>query len=119
MPPGAGGHPAGHSGRDRPSMILLFGLMLAGYAFGGAVAVLCPGGGPARRLVAMGAVVGAGGGLGLSLGVFGTGVAFVLVVAGLLSGADGLACRVDALGAFFLRPGGHVAVPGRRYSVWN
>ena len=46
-------------------MTLLFGLMLAGYAFGVAVAVLSPSGGPARRLVAMGAVVGAGAGWGL------------------------------------------------------
>src|SRR6266478_3069252 len=104
MPPRAGGHPAGHSGRDRPSMILLFGLMLAGYAFGGAIAVLSPGGGPARRLVAMGAVVGAGAGLGLALGVFTTGVPFVLEVPTLLSVADGLAFPLDAFGDSLLGP---------------
>ncbi len=98
-------------------MILLFGLMLAGYAFGAAVAVLSPGGGPARRLVAMGAVVGAGAGLGLALGVFTTGVPFVLEVPTLLSVADGLAFRLDALGAFFLGLVGLVAIPCAIYGV--
>ena len=98
-------------------MILLFGLMLAGYAFGAAVAVLSPGGGPARRLVAMGAVVGAGAGLGLALGVFTTGVPFVLEVPTLLSVADGLAFRLDALGAFFLGLVGLVAIPCGIYGV--
>src|SRR6266436_10454152 len=117
MPPRAGGHPAGHSGHDRPSMTLLFGLMLASYAFGAAVAVLSPGGGPARRLVVMGAVVGAGAGLGLALGVFTTGVPFVLEVPTLLSVADGLAFRLDALGAFFLGLVGLVAVPCGLYGA--
>ena len=98
-------------------MILLFGLMLAGYAFGAAVAVLSPGGGPARRLVAMGAVVGAGAGLGLALGVFTTGVPFGLEVPTLLSVADGLAFRLDALGAFFLGLVGLVAIPCGIYGV--
>jgi hydrogenase-4 component B len=98
-------------------MILLFGLMLAGYAFGVAVAVLSPGGGRARRLVAMGAVVGAGAGLGLALGVFTTGVPFVLEVPTLLSVADGLAFRLDALGAFFLGLVGLVAIPCGIYGV--
>jgi len=98
-------------------MTLLFGLMLAGYAFGAAVAVLSPGGGPARRLVAMGAVVGAGAGLGLALEVFTTGVPFVLEVPTLLSVADGLAFRLDALGAFFLGLVGLVAIPCGIYGV--
>ncbi len=98
-------------------MILLFGLMLAGYAFGAAVAVLSPRGGLARRLVATGAVVGAGAGLGLALRVFTTGVPFVLEIPGLLSVADGLVFRLDALGAIFLGLVGLVAIPCGIYGV--
>jgi hypothetical protein len=86
----------------------LFGLMLAGYAFGAALAVLSPGGRVARRLVAAGMVVGAGAGLALALAALLTGAVFVLEVPAVLSGADGLLFRLDTLGAFFL---GLVAIP--------
>src|SRR6266849_7971946 len=98
-------------------MTFLFGLMLAGYAFGAAVAVLTPGGGVARRLVAAGAVVGSGAGLGLALEVFISGTPFVLEVPTLLSIADGLVFRLDALGAFFLGLVGLVAIPCAIYGV--
>ncbi|HUP36761.1 MAG TPA: hypothetical protein VNC82_15110 [Candidatus Limnocylindria bacterium] len=65
-------------------MTFLFGLMVAGYGVGAAVAVLTAGGGLARRLVAAGAVVGGGAGLGLALEVFTTGAPFVLEVPALL-----------------------------------
>jgi hydrogenase-4 component B len=98
-------------------VIFLFGLMLAGYAFGAVVAVLSPGGGVSRRLVATGAVVGGGAGLGLALEVFATGAPFVLEAPTLLSVADGLAFRLDALGAFFLGLVGLVAIPCSIYGV--
>ena len=98
-------------------MTFLFGLMLAGHAFGAAVAVLAPRGGLVRRLVAAGAVVGSGAGLGLALEVFISGVPFVLEVPTLLSIADGLVFRLDALGAFFLGLVGLVAIPCAIYGV--
>jgi len=91
-------------------MLPLFGLMLAGYAFGAALAVLSPGGRVARRLVAAG-VVGAGAGLALALAALLTGAVFVLEVPAVLSGADGLLFRLDTLGAFFLGLVGLVAIP--------
>jgi hydrogenase-4 component B len=98
-------------------MSLWFGLMLVGYAFGAAVAVLSPGGGAARRLVAMGAVVGGGAGLGLALTVFITGAPFVLEAPSLLSVGDGVTFRLDALGAFFLGLVGLLAIPCGIYGV--
>jgi hydrogenase-4 component B len=98
-------------------MTLLFALMLAGYAFGAAAAVLSPGGAAARRLVATGAVVGSAAGLGLALQVFVTGAPFALEVPALLSIADGLAFRLDPLGAFFLGLVGLVAIPCAIYGV--
>ncbi|HUM14447.1 MAG TPA: hydrogenase 4 subunit B [Candidatus Nitrosotalea sp.] len=98
-------------------MTILFGLMLAGYAFGAVVAVLSPGGGAIRRLVAMGTVVGGGAGLGLALAVFVTGAPLVLEAPSLLSVADGLAFRLDALGAFFLGLVGLLAIPCSIYGV--
>lgn len=92
-------------------MLPLFGLMLAGYALGAALAVLSPGGRVARRLVAAGVVVGAGAGLALALAVLLTGAVFVLEVPAVLSGADGLLFRLDTLGAFFLGLVGLVAIP--------
>jgi formate hydrogenlyase subunit 3/multisubunit Na+/H+ antiporter MnhD subunit len=92
-------------------MSFLFGLMVAGYAFGAVAAVVSPGRGLARRLVAAGAAVGAGAGLGLALAVFATGAPFVREAPALLSVADGLAFRLDALGAFFLGLVGLVAFP--------
>ncbi|HSE02907.1 MAG TPA: hydrogenase 4 subunit B [Methylomirabilota bacterium] len=97
-------------------MMGLFGLMVAGYLFGAAAAVLTAGG-IARRLVATGAVVGGGAGLGIALVVFTTGAPFVLEVPVLLSIDDGLAFRLDALGAFFLGLVGLVAIPCAIYGV--
>jgi len=98
-------------------MILLFGLMIAGYGSGAATAALSPGGRVSRWLVAIGAVTGGAASLGLALEVFVTGVPFVLEVPTLLSVADGLAFRLDALGAFFLGLVGLVAVPCGLYGA--
>jgi hydrogenase-4 component B len=98
-------------------MILAFSLMLAGYGFGAAAAVLAPGGRSSRWLVAMGAVVGGAAGLTLAVEVFVSGAPFVLEAPALLSVADGLSFRLDALGAFFLGLVGLVAVPCGLYGV--
>lgn len=92
-------------------MTLLFFLMLAGYAFGAIAAVLSPNGAAARRSASTGAVVGAGAGLALALAVFARGVPFALEIPALLSVADGLAFRLDMLGALFLALVGLVAIP--------
>jgi formate hydrogenlyase subunit 3/multisubunit Na+/H+ antiporter MnhD subunit len=98
-------------------MILAFSLMLAGYGFGAAAAVLAPGGRASRWLVGMGAVVGGVAGLTLAVEVFVTGAPFVLEAPTLLSVADGLSVRLDALGAFFLGLVGLVAIPCGLYGV--
>ena len=92
-------------------MILLFFLMVAGYAFGTAAAVLSPQGRAVRRGAATGAVVGGGAGLALALAVFANGTPFALEAPALLSVADGLAFRLDTLGALFLAVVGLVAIP--------
>lgn len=92
-------------------MILLFLLMLGGYAFGTIAALVSPDGGAARRWTATGAVAGGGAGLALALAVVASGRPFALEAPALLSIADGLAIRLDALGAFFLALVGFVAVP--------
>jgi formate hydrogenlyase subunit 3/multisubunit Na+/H+ antiporter MnhD subunit len=98
-------------------MILAFSFMLLGYGIGAAAAVLAPGGRTSRWLVALGAVVGGVGGMTLAVEVFATGVPFVLEAPTLLSVADGLSFRLDALGAFFLGLVGLVAVPCGLYGV--
>ena len=98
-------------------MILLFFLMLVGYACGAASAALAPSDGAARRGAATGAVVGAGAGLALALAVFASGVPFALKVPALLSVADGLAFRLDTLGALFLALVGLVAIPCSIYGA--
>ncbi len=98
-------------------MTQAFVLMLAGYAFGAAAAVLSPGERAARRWTAAGAVIGAAAGLALAAAVFMTGEPFVLDVPALLSPGDGLAFRLDALGAFFLALVGLVAVPCAIYGA--
>jgi hydrogenase-4 component B len=98
-------------------MILLFGLMIAGYAFGAAAGTLSPGGRVSRWLVATGAVAGGAASLGLALEVFVGGAPFVLEVPALLSVADGLAFRLDPLGAFFLGLVGLVAIPCGLYGA--
>jgi hydrogenase-4 component B len=92
-------------------MILLFFLMVAGYAFGAVAAVLSPNDGAARRLTASGTVVGGVAGLAVALGFFVTGAPLVVEAPALLSVADGLVFRLDMLGAFFLALVGLVAVP--------
>src|SRR6266508_4089511 len=97
-------------------MMALFGLMFGGYTLGAAVAVLTPGV-VGRRLAAAGAVVGSGAGLGLALDVFISGAPFILEVPTLLSIADGLVFRLDALSAFFLGLVGLVGIPSAIYGV--
>jgi formate hydrogenlyase subunit 3/multisubunit Na+/H+ antiporter MnhD subunit len=92
-------------------MILLFFLMVAGYAFGAAASVLSPNDGAARRLAAGGAVVGGGAGLAVAIGLLAMGGPLAVEAPALLSIADGLAFDLDALGAFFLALVGLVAVP--------
>ena len=91
-------------------MIPLFVLMVAGYAFGAAAAVLSPNDGAARRLAATGAVLGGATSVAVALGFF-LGAPLAVEAPALLSVADGLAFRLDALGAFFLALVGLVAVP--------
>ncbi|MBI4246347.1 MAG: hydrogenase 4 subunit B, partial [Candidatus Rokubacteria bacterium] len=98
-------------------MTLLFVLMIAGYTFGAAAALLSPDGAAARRWTATGAVVGGGAGFVLALGVFATGVPLALAAPALLSVADGFAIRLDALGAFFLALVGLVGVPAGIYGA--
>jgi hydrogenase-4 component B len=98
-------------------MIQLFCLMLAGYGLGAAGAVLAPNAGAARRWAAMGAVVGGAAGLALALVALAGGARFALEVPALLSVADGLSFRLDALGAFFLALVGLVAVPCAVYGA--
>ena len=83
-------------------MIRLFVLMLSGYALGVIGTVLAPTNAAVRRLCGTGAVVGAAGGAALALSVFATRTPFALDVPALLSVADGLAFRLDPLGAVFL-----------------
>ncbi|HEU4366835.1 MAG TPA: hydrogenase 4 subunit B [Methylomirabilota bacterium] len=92
-------------------MILLFSLMVAGYALGAAATVLSPTDGAARRAASGGAVIGGGAGLAVALGFFAGGTPLVVEAPALLSVADGLVFRLDALGAFFLALVGLLAVP--------
>jgi hydrogenase-4 component B len=98
-------------------MILLSFAMAAGYAFGAAGAVLAPSDGSARRLAACGTVVGGVASLAIVAGFFVRGAPLVVEVPALLSLADGLAFRLDGLGAFFLALVGLVAVPCGIYGV--
>ena len=92
-------------------MNLEFGLMLGGYGVGAVGALLMPGGRAGRGIAAFGMVWGGAAGLALSLQVLLGGAAFTLEVPTLLSIADGLAFRLDALGAFFLGLVGLLAIP--------
>lgn len=98
-------------------MISLFTLMVAGYAAGALAAMGAPNDGAARRWSAAGAVVGGAASLAVALGVFTTGTAVGVDLPGFLSIADGLAFRLDPLGAFFLLLVGLVAVPCAVYGV--
>jgi hydrogenase-4 component B len=92
-------------------MIPLFLAMVAGYALGAAAAVLAPSDGAARRLAAGGIVVGGVASLAIAAGFFTLGAPLLVEAPALLSVADGLAFRLDGLGAFFLALVGLVAVP--------
>ena len=98
-------------------MTVLLGVMVAAYAFGAVAAVLSPTDGAARRLAASGAVVGGGTGLAIALGFLGLGAPLAVEAPALLSVADGLAFRLDALGAFFLGLVGLLAVPCSIYGI--
>ena len=98
-------------------MTFFFWLMVAGYAFGAVAALLAPRGGAVRLLTATGAVAGAAAALALSVGVFTTGATFALDAPALLSVADGVAFRLDALGAFFLALVGLVSAPCAIYGA--
>ena len=71
----------------------------------------------ARRLTALGAVVGAGAGIALSMLVLLSGMQFALMLPSLLPLAGGLALRLDPLGAFFLLLIGIGAIPAALYGV--
>jgi hydrogenase-4 component B len=98
-------------------MAPLFILMLSGYGLGMAGALLSPPGGAARRWGAAGAVAGGVAGLALAVAVLAGGGPWVLQVPGLLSVGDGLAFRLDALGAFFLALVSLLAVPCAIYGA--
>ncbi len=88
-----------------------FGLMLGGYLVGAVGAVIGPGRRAVRGVAALGAIVGGVAGLGLALVVLAGGRPFALAVPAVLSISDGLAFRLDGLGALFLALVGLVAVP--------
>ncbi len=98
-------------------MSLFFFLMVGGYGFGALAAILTPARGAVRWLSAAGSVVGASAGLALAGRVFMSGSAFVLQVPLFLSVADGLAFRLDMLGAFFLGLIGMVAIACATYGA--
>jgi hydrogenase-4 component B len=91
--------------------------MVAGYALGATGAALAPGPGATRRWTAIGAVVGGGAGLALALGFLATGTPLTVEVPALLPVPDGLAFRLNALGAFFLALVGLLAVPCAIYGA--
>ena len=91
--------------------------MLGGYASGRPARCLAPDGAAARRWAATGAMAGGAAGLALALAVFASGAPFLSTAPGLLSIADGLAFRLDALGAFFLALVGLVAIPCGLYGA--
>jgi hydrogenase-4 component B len=78
-------------------------------------ALLMPGGRSVRVLAAIGMVTGGGAGLALALRALLGGAVFAFDVPGLLSIADGLAFRLDGLGAFFLGLVGLLAIPSGIY----
>lgn len=95
---------------------VLFLLMVIAYLFG-AVAALVSGGALRRWLPAIGAIVGALAGVGLSAAVLAGSTPFTSVWPHVLPVAGGMAFRLDRLGAFFLLLIGVGAVPAALYSV--
>lgn len=98
-------------------MRALFFLMVTGYAAGAAAALLLGAGPLARWASMLGAVVGAGGGLGLAVGACAGGAVFALDAPDLLAAAGGLAFRLDGLGAVFLALTSMVAAPSALYGA--
>jgi hydrogenase-4 component B len=98
-------------------MLALFLLMAGGYVAGAACSLALSRSAPARWLAALGAMVGASGGLGLALVVLTTGRPFVLAIPELLSIGGGLGLRLDALGALFLLLVSGLAIPASLYGA--
>ena len=98
-------------------MQTLFLAMFTAYGFGAFAAL--PGGRKSvgRRLVALGAIAGAGAGLALGATVIATGTPFTLSISELLPLGGGLALRLDSLGAFFLVVIGIGAIPAAVYGA--
>ena len=98
-------------------MQTLFLAMLTAYSLGAFAALVGGGRSFGRGLVAVGAIVGAGAGLGLAATVIATGIPFTLSIAELLPLGGGLALRLDSLGAFFLIVVGIGAIPAAVYGA--
>ena len=98
-------------------MQTLFFVMVGAYVLGAFGALASGRGAMARRLTALGAVVGAGAGIALSMLVLLSGMQFALNLPSLLPLAGGLALRLDPLGAFFLLLIGIGAIPAALYGV--
>ena len=95
----------------------LFFIMLGGYVFGALSAAAGGRSAQGRWLTALGAMVGAGAGLALSVVVLLTETPFVLTFPNILPLGGGLALRLDPLGAVFLLVIGIGAVPAALYGV--
>ncbi|HZS06502.1 MAG TPA: hydrogenase 4 subunit B [Blastocatellia bacterium] len=98
-------------------MSILFLILVSGYGFGALTALLVTRGAAGRMLTAAGAVVGAGAGLMLGIGLISSGSVFSVSVPGLLPVAGGLQLRLDGLGAFFLILIGLGAIPAAIYGA--
>ncbi len=98
-------------------MTVWFGLMVGGYAVGAVGATFWPGQRGVRGVSALGAIVGGAAGLGLALHVLIGGSPFALEAPAVLSISDGLALRLDGLGAFFLGLVGLLAIPCGLYGL--
>lgn len=98
-------------------MPTLFLIMLGGYGFGVLSAAVSGRSSQGRWLTALGAMVGAGAGLALSLLVLLTATPFAVTFPNLLPLGGGLALRLDPLGAIFLLVIGIGAVPAALYGV--
>jgi hydrogenase-4 component B len=90
---------------------LLFLAMVLAHVGGAAAALLAPTRRSARWGSALGALLGAGAGLGLSLDTLWWGVPFQLEIPQVLAMVGGVSLRLDRLGAFFLLVAEVVALP--------
>lgn len=80
----------------------LFVVMVLGHVAGAVGALLAPTGRGARGFTTVGAIVGGGAGLALSLDALTRGTPFQLDIPQLLAVVGGVSLRLDRLGAFFL-----------------